>query len=345
MSYCRIIFVAILGALLSAGIAEARALVGYFPSWDARYSLTQSPDGFSHVVVAFARPAFSFDGKSFKGTGLQFETTPDAVKKDIAALQAKGVRVLLAVGGATYKVWAPLAAEGDRPGPITTALARFIGEMGFDGIDVDYEDPGTSPAKIAQYRAVIFALRRAAGNGMLSLAAWASGADCTTATGTEVCNGKLSYLDNGAGRERLLFRNPDVANKIDMISVMSYDSGLASFDPVRAFTLYRALIPSRIALNIGFEIAPEDWGGAILVGEDSDAQCTAAKVRADQFGTAVNKPYSVARGLREGPLAAGDKDGAMLWHMFKTGPLPHCGGRTAVSPTDVTRIVHRLMQR
>lgn len=323
--------------------AESRALVGYFPSWDS-HRLRDTPPAISHVVVSFARPDFRFDGKSFDGTGVQFETSLAALKTEIAALKARNQKVLLAVGGASYNNWAKLAAESNTPGPVTDALKRFVGELGFDGIDVDYEDAGITPAKIAQFRAAITVLRRVAGNGILTLAAWSSGADCIKQTGAKACGGELSWLDNGAGRERLLFADPAVAADIDMLSVMSYDSGHTSYDPVRAFQLYRALLPDRVTVNIGFEIAPEDWGGSILVVKDDDARCKGAMIKADQFGKAVNEPYSIERGLREGPLSGGPKDGVMLWHIFKTKAVPRCGNKKAAAPEDVVRAAQEMLK-
>ncbi len=312
--------------------APRRALVGYYPSWLAATSqpLSATPDAYTHVVIAFAKPDFSFDGTSWAGTGIQFAIPPDDVRRQIGALQARGIRVLLAVGGAKYLNWAPLAAEADAPGPITAALARFVAQLGFDGIDVDYEPDGAEPAQIAEYQAAIGALRRAAGpDRLLTLAAWSTGADCTAATGTEACGGKVSLWKGRAGRERLVFRDTAVLDQINMISVMSYDAGYETFDAVRAWALYRALVPASITVNIGFEIAPEGWGGATLVATNADAVCTGSIILGDEFGNRVDKPYSVTRLLRDGPLShrqnSNPQDGAMLWNITKMPDAPSCG--------------------
>ncbi len=320
---------------------ERRDFVGYYPSWLAATTqpLSATSNAYTHVVVAFAKPDFAFDGKSWTGTGLQFEGSLNDVRLQIAVLRKRGIRVLLAVGGATYLNWAPLAAEADKPGPRVAALKRFADALGFDGFDVDYETEGVAPAQVAQYRAAIKALSRAAGPKLLSLAAWSTGADCTAATGVAPCGGKTTVWDGRVGRERLVFRDAAVLRKIGMLSVMSYDAGTDEFDPVRAFALYRDLVPATIAVNIGFEIAPEGWGGAKLVAQDRDAVCPGSITAKDQFGNKVGRPYSVARLLRDGPLTkrpnSNPHDGAMLWHVVKTQNMPKCGHPVVVSPREL----------
>jgi hypothetical protein len=331
--------------------AERRALVGYYPSWMAATTqpLSATSGAYTHVVIAFAKPDLAFNGKSWVGTGLQFETSLDDVRGQIAALHKRGIRVLLAVGGATYLNWAPLAAEADRPGPRVAALKRFAEALGFDGFDVDYETEGVGPAQVAQYRDAIKALSQAAGGKLLSLAAWSTGADCTAATGTAPCGGETTVWDGRVGRERLVFRDAAVLGKIGMISVMSYDAGTAQFDPVRAFALYRDLVPAKIPVNIGFEIAPEGWGGARLVASDRDAVCPGSITTKDQFGNKVGKPYSGSRLLRDGPLTrrpnANPRDGAMLWHIVKTQDMPKCGHSAVISPRELELKARVLLDR
>lgn len=338
-------------AIMLPSHAERRALIGYYPSWFSGKAapLSATTDAYTHVVIAFARPDFSWDCTSWNGTGLQFSTPPNDVKKQIAGLRARGIKVLLAVGGATYLNWAPLIAEAAEPGVVTASLQRFLAEMGFDGIDVDYEVDGATPDVVKQYQEAITVLRRAAGKETLSLAAWSTGADCTKTTGTKACGGKVSLWDGRAGRERLTLSDKAVLQQIDMVSVMSYDAGTANFDPVMAWLLYRALVPAHIPVHVGFETAPEGWGGATLVKDDAAAICDSAKIRADQFGTPVNKSYSVERILRSGPLSrqknSNPQDGAMLWHIVKDQNLPNCGNPVVVSPRELELTARVLLDR
>ena len=338
-------------AMTASASAERRNFIGYYPSWlsvEAKPLAATSP-AYSHVVVAFARPDFSWDGKSWSGTGLQFDVPPAVIKTQIHALQARGTRVLLAVGGATYLQWAPLAAEAGKAGAITAALTRFVEAMGFDGIDVDYERDGATPEVVGEYRAAIAALRQAANGKLLSLAAWSTGADCTPATDNTACGGQFTLAGGSAGRERLVLGDSETLSQIDVVNVMAYDAGVAQFDPVKAWKLYRALLPSRVTVNIGFEIAPEGWGGATLVQDDAAASCKSAKITQDQFGNQVHKSYSIQHGLLDGPLAPGPNsnaaDGAMLWHIVKDQKLPRCGQRAVLSPQALEKAAAMLLGR
>ena len=344
-------------ATVPPAFGAERMFVGYYPSWmdaanqtacAALSKLACAPAAYSHIVIAFAQPDFSWDGENWTGTGLQFAATPEAVKRAIAMLHGRGVRVLLAVGGQKYVSWAPLAAEAQNGGPVTAALARILADLGFDGLDVDYEAPDDAP--VSQYADAVTALRRAAGpDKILSLAAWSTGADCTPATGLEPCGGKASKWPAPAGRERLLLHDRDMVRRINIINVMSYDGGTESYDPVTAYRLYRDLVPSRVVVNIGLETAPQGWGNATLVSKDNDADCPGAVIAADQFGGSVNRPYSVERLLDSGPLApsrnANPHDGAMLWHLLKDQGLPLCGTKAAASPQEIATTAGVLLGR
>jgi hypothetical protein len=342
---------------------QRRVFIGYYPSWldpilapsvDGHDStqegniadgLASVPAAYSHIVIAFADPNFSWSGDmaSWAGSGLDFHTSPTEVARAIDALHARKQFVLLSVGGATYTNWTALAAEGHSriAGPMTNALAHMVGALGLDGLDVDYEIEGTDAVAIAEYRDAIRALDAAvhlAGRDkLLTLAAWSTGADCTAATDLSPCQGKASsWSEDRAGRERLAFADPNVVRMLSMVSVMSYDAGYENYNAVRGWTLYRTLLPKRIIVNIGFEIAPESWGGAMLVAEDAQAECPGSIIVADQFGAPVNRPYSVDRLIMAAPLSrrphSNPQDGIMLWHIFKDANLPNCGAMPVVSP-------------
>ena len=351
------------------GAGEHRAFVGYYPSW-LDLPIASNPDGahaapktglatvppvYSHIVIAFAQPDFSWNGDmtSWAGSGLSFRASPDQIKQAIEIVHAHKQRVLLAVGGATYTNWAALAAEGRSRtlGPLSKALARMIDALGFDGLDVDYELEGTNTAAIREYRDAIRALNAAihlAGRDkLLTLAAWSTGADCTAATGLSPCGGKASSWPEGrTGRERLVFAEPDIVQMLKMVSVMSYDAGYENYDPVMGWTLYRALLPKTVIVNIGFEIAPEGWGDSKLVAEDVQTQCPGSIILADQFGTPVNRPYSVERLIKAGPLSrqSQNRDGIMLWNILKNDKLPSCGPRPVVSPREFETKASALLE-
>jgi hypothetical protein len=318
---------------------DGRYYTGYYPSWSDNWfdatgktpgqvyavsKFARIPATYTHVNASFANPNFSWGGlaaNSWSGTGIDFTATP----KDIKA----------AVGGATYNDWSPLAAEGAAgSGPRITALANIMKDLGFDGLDVDYE----ADADITRYANSTRALRKAvdlAGGGrILAVAGWSTGADCIAATSNMPdCAGKLSYWGGNAGRERLLVRDhPDVAKMFDVVNVMSYDARYEHYDGVMAYKQYRKLFGKNTVVSIGFEPAPEGWAGGILVVNNADAQCTGSRILQDQYGKNLDSPYSVARfNMAVKKSKSPNKnphDGAMIWSILKTAS-GSCGKKSA----------------
>jgi hypothetical protein len=295
-------------------------------------------------MASFADPNFSWAGiatNSFSGTGINFNATPRDIKAAIDVLHKRNQKIILAVGGATYNNWGPIAAEGAAGGgPIINALAKIQTEMGFDGLDVDYEVDGD----VDRYANAIKALRKAvdlAGGGrVLTLAGWSSGADCTSGTTADSrCAGKLSFWGGNAGRERgVVLKYPATAAMLDLVNVMSYDARYEHFDGVVAYNQYRSLYPSKTIVSIGFEPAPEGWAGGQLVINDSDAQCEGSRNLQDQYGATLNLPYSVQRYttavLNSTASNRNPRDGAMLWAIIKPAS-GSCGSAALAAPGTV----------
>ncbi len=359
-----------------------RVFVGYYPSWSDNWfsakdwsgnslsddailvasKMARIPGTYTHVVVAFAQPNFSYSTASnytantWAGTGLNFNAGPQDIKRAVDVLHARNMKVLVAVGGATYNDWAALATEnGSASGPITNSLKQLLLDVGFDGLDVDYEVDGITTA---QYTGAVNAMRKAvdlanasqAGH-ILTLAGWSTGADCTSATGTSgasasACGGNTSFWGGKSGGERLVFSQSGMAAKIDMVSIMSYDAQTYHYDGVTTWKTYRDLFPSSTIVNIGLETAPEGWAGGMLVVNDADAQCTGSTITQDQYGTTVNLPYSVNRyasAVSATPLRTNHnaRDGAMIWQILKTATAS-CGTAKVASPATVAQKINAL---
>ena len=105
---------------------------------------------YTHVVISFVQPDIAYvkNSNSFQGTGIGFSATFGAVKEAVKLLKAKNVKVLLAVGGATYNNWTALA---NNTGAHRQALVDLVTDLGLDGLDVDYEINGTDDGNIVQY--------------------------------------------------------------------------------------------------------------------------------------------------------------------------------------------------
>jgi len=340
---------------------SSRAYTVYYPSWSDNWfdatgktldqvfrasTFARIPATYTHVIVAFARPNFSWAGlqaNTWAGTGIDFNSRPSDIKAAIDVLRARNIKVLLAVGGATYNDWAALAAEGHAGrGPTIDALARIMSELGFDGLDVDFEIEG-----VQAYAGAVKAMRRAvdqAGGGrMLAVAAWSTGADCTSATALDPqCAGKgTTYWGGKAGLERQLVRSyPELATAFDMVNIMSYDARFEHYDGVTAWKQYRELFPSGTIVSIGFQTAPEGWAGGLLVVNNADAQCTGSVILQDSYGFNVNQPYSVERYLQAVISSSSGKrnrrDGAMLWHAMK-GATGSCGAAPLAAPGTISQ--------
>lgn len=312
---------------------------------------------YTDVCLSFAQPNFSWAGltaNSWSGTGLSFSPTPQDVVQAIRLVHNAGKKVILSVGGATYSNWSALAADagkamGAATSPTKTALAQFLVDMKVDGLDVDYEIDGADAANVTQYAKATQAMREAvdAATAMdqrahvLALAAWSTGADFTAQVPNPANPNQISYWGGSAGRERLMLTSKvasganagkQVGSLLDILSVMAYDAGCQHYDPVVAYDQYRQLMPSAVSVSIGLEIPTESWGGATLVVNNSDASQTGTIVTNDQYGNAVNAPYSVQRAgshVVANKINANANDGLMVWEILKTSST------TNANPTSI----------
>jgi Glycosyl hydrolases family 18 len=334
---------------------------GYYPSWSDNWfdatgknmnevfrasNFARIPANYTHVMVAFAQPNFAWGGmgaNNWSGTGVNFNGRPSDIKAAIDVLHARNMKVVLAVGGATYNNWGQLSAEGHSGGGATiNAFAQILRDLNLDGLDVDYEVDGV---KTDEYAGAVKALRKAVdlagGNRILSVAGWSTGADCTAATANDPqCIGVgVSFWGGKAGGERQLVRAyPALATAFNLVNVMSYDARFENYDGVTAWKQYRALFPSSTIVSIGLETAPEGWQGGQLVVNNGDAQCTGSVILKNSYGATINQPYSVQRYV--GAVVAGTepnrnpRDGAMLWSILKTAN-GSCGSAPLASPGSI----------
>jgi Glycosyl hydrolases family 18/Chitinase A, N-terminal domain len=350
--------------------AMGRHYVGYYPTWSDNWFSSTSWDGkpksadeilassnlaklpatYNHVMLAFADPNFSFNGKDWNGTGINFNASPADIKQAIAVLHKRGIKVFMAIGGATYNNWGGLASEAKTGGPITNSLTSLINYLDLDGLDVDFEVEGTTPALIDMYAGAIQtmsnAVKKANSAGLLTLAGWSTGMDCTAQA---PCNEGVSNWSGSAGRERMVFtKYPQLLSLINEVSIMSYDAlGTAGpkqhYDPVKAWQQYRDFFPATTVVNMGLENAPEGWAGGLLVNNDADAMtCAGAGVTMivdDQYGNLVNKPYSVVRTVgavfNKRPNS-NPRDGAMLWQVLKP---TQSACQAAATPSSIMKLV------
>lgn len=337
-------YLAVLSGLVFATVKldaqeVTRPIVTYSGSWlinnksNLEFLESLHNKGINHVILTFVQPNLTYTtANSFSGTGLQFAVSFSELKSTIEKMQQQGIKVLLAVGGATYTQWEHFEHEADKQyskdgkdTPTISALVNLGNDLGVDGFDVDYEDMNNN---VQQYVQVVKALRTAADNlqrsQMLTLAGWSVGASDPAS----------SSFGSNVGRERKLFaalRQINPRHWFNLVSVMSYD-GSDQYSPTQAFKDYKE-VAGDIPLAEGLEVPPEGWGGQELSITDSDNP--KSKVVKNQYNKEVKEFYSV-ESIVKFVKEHGDKhDGIMVWTIEKQ-PMT-VAGQTVSGPAIVKK--------
>lgn len=120
-------------------LAQSPVIVGYFQNWNnasAPYiRLLNVNPKYNVVDVAFATPVSTSD---MTMTFVPTQQTKAEFISDLKALQAKGVKVLISVGGADAPVALNTAADKTK---FVSSMEALITDYGFDGFDIDLEGP------------------------------------------------------------------------------------------------------------------------------------------------------------------------------------------------------------
>ncbi|HSI73229.1 MAG TPA: glycosyl hydrolase family 18 protein [Fimbriimonas sp.] len=129
--------IALAAALVMSG--PAKLVVGYVPNWIDLAAFAKEIDyaKVTHLNVAFENPTDD------AGT-MSFDPDDEVL---IKAAHAKGVKVLVSIGGGSaasdekmQKRYFALTAD-DKRKAFVDKLTSYVGEHGFDGLDVDIEGP------------------------------------------------------------------------------------------------------------------------------------------------------------------------------------------------------------
>ena len=119
--------------------SNGHALIGYWESYlgpEAFAPLRDVSPQFDVVIVSFATPAKG--SKSLLQFGPPSGQTDAQFKSDVKYLQSRGKKVLISVGGGGTVVTLSTAADVKN---FVESLSRIVREYGFDGIDLDIENP------------------------------------------------------------------------------------------------------------------------------------------------------------------------------------------------------------
>jgi chitinase len=224
----------------------------YYQTWSANWAsspanhdLTKIPSNINVVYLAFAQPdmVYTRGSNTFQGTGLQFSADFAVVKGAIAILRARGVVVMLSIGGATYAFNSVNAS----------AIANLVTDLGLDGVDIDWEDYQGAVAK-GKLGPIIQSVRSALPRPFkVCIAAFSVGAYGRD----KWVNAMPASQNTGMCVDGIISNGAD----LDWINIMSYDASPA-YDPLIAYDAYRSIYSG--PLIIGVEVPPEAWGGNVV---------------------------------------------------------------------------------
>ncbi|MBM7116001.1 glycosyl hydrolase family 18 protein [Archangium primigenium] len=229
--------------------ALATRVVGYFPTWNGNVADIQF-DKLTHVNYSFVVPTAQ-GGLTGPGSG------DSRLKSLVTAAHAKGVKVLIAVGGwnnGDDSAFEQLAANATARNTFVNNLVNYVTQAGLDGVDIDWEypDPGTSAQNYAT-------LMKQLGTAMHSRG--------KLLTAAVVAN---SYT--GGGVPTATFAD------IDFLNIMAYDGGQPHSTYTYAvqsldYWLGRGLPKDKAVLGVPFYgRSPSSYVGyAALVARDSQA--------------------------------------------------------------------------
>ena len=186
---------------------SGRVVVAYVTSWSSQIP---DPQYMTHINYAFGHVTSSFDGVRIDGEG-RF--------RQMVALKEKNpaLKVLLSVGGWGSGGFSEMASTAERRDAFARSCRKMLDDYGADGIDIDWEYPGSSAAGISSstrdrenYTELMKAIRIAIGSGKLLTLASASDA---------------GYIDFKA-----------ILPYVDFVNIMAYDMASA---PQHNAPLYR----------------------------------------------------------------------------------------------------------
>ena len=192
--------VLLLGLTLSCqarkGQEQGGVVVAYVTSWSQDMP---DPTVMTHINYAFGKVTATHDGVEVDN--------PDRLRAIVALKrQNPQLRVLLSVGGWGAGGFSEMAAREDTRERFCASCARTASDFGLDGIDIDWEYPGSNAAGIAStpedkdhFTLLMRGLRKALGDRMLLTLA------------TAAMGGFYDF--------------PAFVGEVDFVNMMTYDMG------------------------------------------------------------------------------------------------------------------------
>ena len=147
------------------------------------------------------------------------------------------------------------------------------------------------------------------------------------------------FFGGSAGRERILFQKRGIGSMIDIVMIMSYESGYKHFDPVTAYHNYKNLVAPHTPVAIGIQPTHEnDLDSAKMLVDDLgiNNNCMGNTILEDQYGTKTPGTFSLQRFANIVKKHPGD--GIMMWAFFALNPsLTACGNAKLATVTELAQ--------
>lgn len=271
-------------------------IIGYYPSWvygniDSKIQF----DKLTHINYAFLIP-------NRDGSLVPIENEP-MLKEIITKAHNNGVKVLISVGGWSYKdiplqsTFEALASTDNTRNAFVTNVVNFVNQYGLDGADIDWEYP--TAAHAGNFEKLMTSLRTELNKTDKLL---------TAAVSAGVTSGGWDS-GNGAGV------STKVINDVDWLNIMAYDGGNGADHSPYSFAenslnywLNTKKVPKE-KLNVGVPFyARPSWSGYNeIVARDSQAPYK------DQSG---NDYYNGIDTIKKKATLAKEKAGGiMIWEL------------------------------
>lgn len=228
----------------------------YFETWACPWTdkpeecaLSKIEKPIDMVFLSFCRPDCTYRKSqgTWTGTGLDFSVDFQVIRKSIQILKQKGIKVLLAVGGASYQ----FDTFNHK------SVAELMYDLELDGMDIDWEPiRGIQDAHLLG--PILEQAKQYCVSGqLLTMAGFANGT-------MEPRNGDPYRGVNLQGLQ-------SHGHLLDYVNIMAYDGG-KNLDVIASYNSYKQIVKCPILL--GFQVGTQGWGDAYLSLEDVTKCCT-----------------------------------------------------------------------
>jgi len=271
----------------------------YFEGFDYPIEQTVRFDRLTHVIYAFLIPAE--DGSL---VGIDF---PSKLKKIAELAHKRGVKVLIGVGGWSYRgvpldeAFEKMASSEESRLRFVESVAAFVEENGLDGVDMDWEypDPGNSAAN---YEKVI---------GMLSERLSADGKILTAAVPGS------PFRDRGLYEAEAI--SDECLKRFDWINIMAYDAdnglGHSTYDYAESSVYYwrdtRGVAIEKLVIGVPFYAKPS-WRLYRELVKEAEDNAYRDYVQGEALDSYYNGIPTIAEKTR---LAMNTCSGIMIWEL------------------------------